>query len=53
MAADRRYFELELAVKEGDVTVDDRFFVHLGEDEPLFKRRLGELLGDRLRILPA
>lgn len=48
----RKYYELELEVKEGDMTIDDRFYIHVGDDGAPFLKRLAVALGERL-TLPA
>lgn len=46
----RKYYEIELEVKEGELTVDDRFFIHVGDDDGPFLQQMREQLGDRLRL---
>ncbi len=46
-----RYFELDLELKEGAVHTEDRFYVHLGDEEEQFARKLESSLGDRFRRL--
>ncbi len=45
-----RYAEVELKVKEGSLTVDDRFYVHLGTESSPVLERLREGLGPKLRV---
>lgn len=45
-----RYAEVELKVREGDLTVDDRFYVHVGTEPAPVLERLREGLGSRLQV---
>ena len=45
-----RYAEVELKVKEGDLTVDDRFYVHLGREPAPVLERLRECLGPKVEV---
>lgn len=46
----RKYYEVELEVKEGDMVVDDRFYVHVGDDDERFLAQMRERFGDRLQL---
>lgn len=45
-----RYAEVELKVREGNLTVDDRFYVHIGREPGLVLERLRQSLGPRLKV---
>lgn len=46
-----RYVEVELKVKEGNLTVDDRFYVHLGREPAPVLERLRERLGTKVEVV--
>lgn len=45
-----RYAEVELKVREGGLTVEDRFYVHIGRESEPVLARLRQALGPRLEV---
>ena len=45
-----RYVEVELKVKEGGMTLDDRFYVHLGQSGEERLEPLRKVLGSKLEV---